>query len=246
MSDNQDPQFLDDDLEPIESMEECLQSLADQLNETPRRKSSLSFLTSWFFGNRDVLAVFLNVAFFGIPTLFIILGWLLGVEKYSSSDLGWVLGCFCWSLAALLMFYPYWKAYFLFKNGYFSIGVFTERGLAYQDSAGNQHYWIPTRFYKFSQPFMDFLLNPVGTYLVVAGKNPKKILVLPACPFSLADGCIGFNVIMGFYAVNVTYNTQNKTFIDKTPNIWKWIIPAATILWTLLCGYTIFFCQVNS
>lgn len=65
MSDYQDPQFSDDDLEPKESMDESLQLLADQLNETPRRKSSFSFLMSWFFGNKDVLTGLLNFLLWG-------------------------------------------------------------------------------------------------------------------------------------------------------------------------------------
>lgn len=241
MNNNQEQELSNKYMRQESPMKEVLVSLTDQLNETPRRKSSLSFLTSWFFGNRGVLVGLLNIVFFGVPSFFIILGWLLGFKEYSGSDLWWVLGCFCWSLLSYLLFYPYLKAYFLFKNGYFTSGEFTERGLVYKDSSGNQHCWIPTRFYRFSQPFMDFSIRPEDPYLVVVGKNPKKILVLAAYPVLEKDGCVGFSVIMGLYAVVVTYNIQNKTFIDKSSNIWKWIIPLATIIWTILWAYAVFF-----
>lgn len=241
MDSNQEQELSNEYLSQESPLKERLQLLADMLNETPRRKSSLSFLTSWFFGNRGVLVGLLNIVFFCIPSFFILMGWLFGFKECSGSDFGWILGCFLFGVLGLTLFIPYWKAYFLFKNGYFTIGEFTERGLVYTDSAGNQHCWIPTRFYKFSQPFMEFIVRLDDPYLVVVGKNPKKILILPAYPFSEDDGCIGFSVIMGLYAVNVTYNTQNNTFIDKSSSIWKWIIPVAIIIWTLGCGYAVFF-----
>lgn len=242
MDSNQEQELSNEYMRQESPLKERLEQLADLLNETPRRKSSFSFLTSWFFGNRGVLCGLLNVLFFGVPSIFIILGCLLGLEESPLSEMWWVLICLLFGVLGLTLFIPYWKAYFLFKNGFFTIGEFTERGLVYKDSAGNQHSWIPTGFYNLSQPFMEFILRPEGPYLVVMGKNPQKIIILAASPYTEDDGCVGFNVLMGLYAVCVTYNVQNKTFIDKSSNIWKWIIPVAAILWILLCGYAAFFC----
>ena len=73
MNDNQDPQFSNNDQAPETSFKDAIQLLADQLNETPRRKSSISFLNSWFFGYKDVLVSLLNAAFFGVPVFFFVL-----------------------------------------------------------------------------------------------------------------------------------------------------------------------------
>lgn len=245
MNNNQDPQFSDDDQEPKTSFKDALQRLADLLNETPRRKSSFSFLMSWFFGNKDVLTGLLNFFLWGAPAFFVILGAYLGFNTITDPlDKWWVFGIAAFSGLGFVMFYPYWKAYSLFKNGYFTLGYLTERGFVYKDSAGNQHYWMPTRFYRFGQPFMDYigyLHRPDEPYLVVVGKNPNKILILDAAPFSEKDDLVGFNILMGLYAIVVSYNLQSKTFVSESARLWRWIIPVGIILWSALWFGVVFF-----
>ena len=244
MSNNQDPQLPNDDKKPKMSFKDALERLADQLNETPRRKSSLSFLMSWFFGNKDVLTGLGNAAMFGAPVFFFVLGKLLGYKPYEPSELWWIIIGLVFGVLGLAFFTPYWKAYFLFKNGYFTLGYFTERGFAYKDRAGNTHYWIPSRFYRIGQPFMDcigYLHRPDEPYLVVIGKNPNNFLVMDAAPNPEVDDLAGFRIFMEFYAIFVTYNLQTKTFISEPIKLWRWIIPIGMALWSILWFFVVFF-----
>ena len=246
MNENQDQQFTDDDQQPELTMTESLQLLADLLNETPRRKTSLSFFISWFFGNRGVLTGLLNFVFWGVPALFIIPGAYLGFKSITDpSDKWWILGIVLASGLGFVLFRPYWKAYRLFKNGFFTLGYLTDRGLVYKDSSGNQHYWIPTRFYRFSQPYMDCIHSPDEPYLVVIGSNPKNLLILDAAPYSEDNDVVGFRIFMGLYALFVSYNLQTRTFVDKTLKAWRWIIPIGIVLWTLLWFYAVFLTEVQ-
>ena len=246
---NQTPQQSDDDQQPELSLTDRLQLLADLLNESPRRKTSWSFFISWFFGNRGVLTGLLNFFLWGIPALFIIPGAYLGFKTITDpSDKWWTLGIVLFSGLGFVLFHPYWKAYRLFKNGYFTLGYLTERGLVYKDSSGNQHYWIPTRFYKFAQPYMayiDYFHSPDEPYLVVIGSNPNNLLILDAAPYSEDNNVVGFRIFMGLYALFVSYNLQTRTFVDKTVKAWRWIIPIGIVLWTLLWFYTVFLIEVQ-
>lgn len=240
MSENQEPQFSNDDQEPKMSFKDALQRLADQLNETPRRKSSMSFLNSWFFGNKDVSAALGNAAFFGVPVFFFALGKILGYRAYETSDLWWIIICLVFGVLGLALFTPYWKAYFLFKKGYFTLGYLTERGLVYKDSAGNAYYWIPSRFYTIGQPFMDYIHRPDEPYLVVVGNNPNNFLVFDAVPNPEIGDLVGFRIFMAFYAIVVLYNLQTKTFISESAKWWRWIIPVIIVLWSLLWIVAVF------
>ncbi len=241
MSENQDQDFSNDNQEPKMSFKDALQRLADQLNETPRRKSSISFLNSWFFGNKDVLTGLGNAALFGAPVFFFVLGKLLGYNPYEPSELWWIIICLFFGVLGLAFFTPYWKAYFLFKKGYFTLGYLTERGLVYKDRAGNQFCWIPTRFYGIGQPFMDYIHRPDQPYLVVVGKNPNNFLVMDAIPLPERDNLVGFNIFMEFYALYVVYNFSSKTFIDESSRLWRWIIPVGILLWSILWFNIVFF-----
>ena len=245
MSDNnQEHQSSDDNQEPKTSFKDALQLLADQLNETPRRKSSFSFLMSWFFGYKDVLVAILNAAFFGIPVFFFALGKILGINPLEPTDLWWVIICLLFGVMGLALFTPYWKAYFLFKNGYFTLGYITDRGIAYKDSAGNTHYWIPSRFYRIGQPFMEYIHRSDEPYLVVIGKNPNNFLVMDSFPLPETKGFIGFNIFMGFYAIYVLYDLDTKTFYGEKPiKLWRWLIPIGIVLWTALWFGVVFFPQ---
>ena len=249
MNENQDPHFSNNVQEPEMSFNDALQQLADQLNETPRRKSSFSFLMSWFFGNKDVLTGLLNFILWGVPAFFIILGAYLGFETITDPlDKWWLFGIVLFSGLGFVLFYPFWKAYFLFKNGYFTLGYLTERGFVYKDSAGNNHYWIPTRFYRFSQPFMDYigyLHRPDVPYLVVIGKNPNNFLILDAVPNPEKENSVGFRIFMEFYAIFVSYNLQSKTFVSEPLRLWRKIIPIGIALWTLLWFYAVFLTEVQ-
>lgn len=249
MSENQDQQFSNDGQEPQTSFKEGLQRLADQLNETPRRKSSFLFLMSWFFGNKDVLTGLLNFLLWGVPAFFVILGAYLGFNTITEPwDKWWVFGIAAFSGLGFVMFYPYWKAYFLFKKGYFTLGYLTERGLVYKDSAGNQRCWIPSRFYRFGQPFMDYigyLHRPDEPYLVVVGKNPNNFLVMDAAPFSEKDDHVGFTILMGLYAIVVSYNLESKTFVSEPLGLWRRLIPIGIVLWTILWFYAVFLTEVQ-
>lgn len=242
MNYNQATQFSDDNQEPRMSLNDALERLADQLNETPRRKVSLSFLNTWLFGSKDVLLALLNAAFFGIPVFFLLLGKiLLSNNPFEPTDLWWILICLLFGVFGLALFTPYWKAVFLFKNGYFTLGYLTDRGLVYKDNAGNKHYWIPSRFYGFSQPFMDYIHRPDEPYLVVVGKNPNNFLVLDAVPLLEKDALCVFKIFMEFSAIFVLYNLQSKTFFSESARLWRWIIPAVIVLWSILWFCAVFF-----
>lgn len=241
MNDNQDPHFSNY-YQPTElPLRESLQRLADQLNETPRRKVSLSFLNSWFFGNRDVLGALLNTVFFGFPVFFMALGKILGYDPYDPSELWWIILCLVFGVLGLALFTPYWKAFFLFKSGYFTLGYLTDGELVYKDREGNKRIWVPTRFYRIGQPFMDYIHRPDEPYLVVVGKNPHNIIILDAVPDPEKGDSIGFNIMMGMYAILVSYNLQTKTFFSQSARLWRWIIPLIIILWSALWFVAVFF-----
>ena len=241
MNDNQNPQFTDDAPEPEMSLKDALQRLADQLNETPRRKVSLSFLNSWFFGNRDVLGALLNLVFFGFPIFFMALGKILGYDPYEPSELWWIIICIVFGVLGLALFTPYWNAFFLFKSGYFTLGYLTDGELAYRDRSGNKRYWVPTRFYRIGQPFMDYIHRPDEPYLVVIGKNPYNIIIFDAVPDPEKGDSISFRIFMGLYAIFVSYNLQTKTFFSESAGLWRWIIPVIILLWTILWFCVVFF-----
>ena len=241
MSENQDPQFSNDAPEPDMSFKDALQLVADQLNEAPRRKLSLSFLNFWFLGHKDVLVALLNAAFFGIPVFFFALGKVLGYKPFEPTDLWWVLICLLFGVLGLAFFTPYWKAVFLFKNGYFTLGYVSERGIVYKDSAGNKHYWIPSQFYKIGQPFIDCIHRPDEPYLVVVGKNPNNFLVMDSFPYLGKGDLAAFSIFMGFYTIYAIYDLNNKTFFGSSIRMWRWIIPVGIVLWSILWFGAVFF-----
>lgn len=225
------------------SLKESLQQLADQLNETPHRKISLSFLYSWIFGTPDVIAGFFNFAFWGIPVFFITLGHVLGYNQIESQE---IWGLLLFSVLCILgfgIFYHYCKAVYLFKNGYFTLGYFTENGLVYKDRSGNQHFWPLPRYYGFAQPFMDSVHLPETPYLVVIGANPMNLMVLNASSFSENNDQIGFRILKDEDVIIVSYDLQKKSFIDNSPSMWRLIIPVGLILWTILSFVVAFYCE---
>lgn len=244
MDNNQNLQQSNEDYQPEASLKDRLQILADQLNETPRRKMSLFFLGSWFLGYKDVLAALLNAVFFGIPVFFFAVGKVLGYKPFEPSDLWWIFICLFFGVFGLALLTPYYKAVSLFKKGYFTLGYLTELGIVYKDSSGKQHCWAPTRFYRIGQPFMDYmgyLHRQDEPYLIVIGKNPNNLLIMDAVPNSENDGLVGFNIFMGLYAIVVSYNLQTKTFVSEPPRLWRWLIPVGIVLWSLLWFAFVFF-----
>ena len=238
MNNNQYPQSFDS--QSNTSLEESLQRLANQLNETPRRKVSLAFLYSWFFGNKDVLIGLLCFVFFAIPAIFLLLAATMGVSSENTLDFIWIIGCLVFGILGLVLFYPFCKAVFYLKNGYFTLAYLTQQGLRYIDQNGTEHYWsIPKR--HFHQPLMTFLHNPNEPYLIAVGSNPQKIMVFDAQSIPETNDYIGFSIYMEVFAIPVLYDKRTKTFFTVAPKMWRLIIPIGIILWTTLWFFVSFF-----
>lgn len=223
-SDNQQPQLsFDQIIQSLPIPQEVfpffvhninfIERIADQLNQSPKRKSSLGFSVAWFLGIKGVFGI--NAALFlALPIVI-----LAEPSEEGLDPIGYLILLFLFALGLLGLYLVYisFRTLRMLKNGYYTLGLQIENGVfVYKDESGVTRQWTSkwhTRLLQ--QPCPDFN-NSTLNLIAVDRNNPDRILIVDFEDYceSKPEAKLSFNIPAWFifFPLPVKFDLSSRTF----------------------------------
>lgn len=195
----------------FEQDKKLIEHIADILNQSSDRKSTLGFTIAWHLGIKGMfgaIAAFLTI----IPFI------VLTDPPESGIDAVICLILFFLIVLGILGFYLLYvsfKTLHLFKKGYYTLGLRIASGVfIYKDESGITHQWSSTWYTRLlQQPCPD--CNRYLLYLLAVDRNnPEKILIIDVDNNPDASEDLSFLIPEWFVFLRlpVTFNSSRQLF----------------------------------
>lgn len=206
--------------------------IADMLNKTQSRKTSIGFVLAWLLGAKGIIAAIASLlTILSISTLIDPPEGGLDTMRYI------VLLClFLLGLAGIYVAYLGFRMLRMLKYGYFTLGLRVKSGVfVYKDESGVARQWTSTWFTRLLQQQCPDCNSYILNLIAVDRANPDRILIVDFSDFRETNSEMFFYIPEWFTILwlPVTYDLSRQIFSTTYNYFWKWL--------AIIAGFMVFF-----